>query len=111
MLWEIDPASVLELDKLTDTDSFVLSFTVKVSASPEDDVVAVFLERVRPIAVSGVGSSVFADPPSPHEDNNIIEIMYKLFLFNVFSYLIFYLFSTQSLKYILFYNLFFQFLQ
>ena len=50
---------------------------MKVSDSPDDDVVAVFLDNVRPIAVSGVGSSVVAVPESPHEDNNNTHKMYK----------------------------------
>ena len=55
---------------------------MKVSDSPDDDVVAVILDNLRPIAVSGVGSSVVAVPESPHEDNNNTHKMYKLlFLF------------------------------
>ena len=51
---------------------------MKVSDSPDDDVVAVILDNLRPIAVSGVGSSVVAVPESPHEDNNNTHKMYKL---------------------------------
>ena len=42
---------MLELDKLTDTDSFVLSFTVKLSLAEAEDVIALFFERTNPTDV------------------------------------------------------------